>query len=77
MEADLVLQNFFHKLLYLLLISNESVNTSVDYYSSRPMLSYFFILRTHLSFPDTCSLLPQKYSSEVFKYLEVFKFLSL
>ena len=65
-EADLVLQNFFPKLLYLLLISNESANTSVGYYSSRPIF-YFFILRTHLSSPTPahCSLwnTVQKYSS--------------
>lgn len=51
-EADLVLQKFFPKLLYLLLISNESANTSVSYYSPRPMLFIFL-------FSELISLFPQ------------------
>lgn len=50
-EADLVLQNSSPKLLYLLLISNESVNTSVGYYSSRLIL-FIFLFSELISLPQ-------------------------
>ena len=60
-------RTFSPKLLYLLLISSESLNTSAGYYSSRPVLFIFLFseLISRFLTPAHCSLwnTVQKYSS--------------